>query len=184
MVTAACGWWAGSAERLQPDVRLINRRIIVGHLGEAGPVLDDDLAFVGTTMRLGVAVEPGASRLDGPAAVGLDGCGLAIGRVWGAAPRPRHKRARDAGSGRCGWGEELQGDAVGVAESEAGAVWRVLDSAVLDTPFVEPARQLLELVAVGAAAGDVVEADLELAEARRGRRALVLVPANRYSITW
>jgi hypothetical protein len=30
----------------------------------------------------------------------------------------------------------------------------------------------------------VVEADLELAEARRGRRALVLVPANRYSITW
>jgi hypothetical protein len=50
--------------------------------------------------------------------------------------------------------------------------------------FVEPARPLLELVAVGAAEGDVVEADLELAEARRGRRALVLVPANRYSITW
>src|SRR6476659_8724807 len=89
-----------------------------------------------------------------------------------ATVRSRHRRARrargDAGSGRRGRGEELQGDAVGVAEGEAGAIGCVLDSAMLDAQFVELARPLLELVAVGAAEGKVVEADLERAEARGG----------------
>jgi hypothetical protein len=84
-----------------------------------------------------------------------------------AAPAATSGRG-DAGSGRRGRGEELQGDAVGVAEGEARAIRFVFDSAVLDAQFIELARPLLELVAGGAAECNVVEADLELAEAPGG----------------
>src|SRR5215207_5890044 len=73
-----------------------------------------------------------------------------------------------------GWGEELEGDAVRVAEAHARAVAGVLDLAVGDAQLVQPAGPLLQLGPVGDAEGDVVEADAELAEALLGRRPGVL----------
>ena len=53
-------------------------------------------------------------------------------------------------------GEELERDAVRVAEAHAGSVRRVLDPAVGDPELVEALRPLLELPPVRAAEGDVV----------------------------
>src|SRR5215216_69843 len=77
-----------------------------------------------------------------------------------------------------GWGEELERDAVRVAEAQARAVAGVLDLAVGDAQLVQPAGPLLQLGPVGAAEGDVVQADPELAEAPLGRRRPVLVQAE------
>src|SRR4051812_2932354 len=71
--------------------------------------------------------------------------------------------------------EELEGDAVGIAEAQARAVARVLDSAMGDAELVELARPLLQLGAVSAAKAQVVESHGELAERRGRRRAGVLM---------
>src|SRR4051794_2302041 len=86
-----------------------------------------------------------------------------VGGVGRAAPEGAGAASR---SGRRG--EELEGDAVGIAEAEPGPVVSVLDLAVGDAQLVEAARPLLQLAAVGAAERDVVEAGAELAE-RLGR---------------
>jgi hypothetical protein len=74
-----------------------------------------------------------------------------------------------------GWGEELQGDAIRIAEANARDVAPIFDPVVLDAELVEPAGPALELGAVGAAEGDMVEADAELAEPLIGRGLGVLV---------
>src|SRR4029453_5885557 len=76
---------------------------------------------------------------------------------WGWGP------AATGGSGR--WGEELEPDAVRVAEAQARAVVGVLDLAVGDAQLVQSPRPLLQLGPVATAEGDVVQADPELAEA-------------------
>src|SRR5512133_3724989 len=77
-----------------------------------------------------------------------------------------------------GRGEELERDAVRVAEAQARAVAGVLDLAVGDAQFVQPPDPLLQFRPVGDAEGDVVEADPELAEAALGRGPGVLVQAE------
>src|SRR3954469_12338542 len=71
--------------------------------------------------------------------------------------------------------EELERDSVGVAEADTRAVGRVLDAAMLDAELIEALRPLLELGAIRASEGDVIEADAVLAErfVRRRRRVLM-----------
>src|SRR5512133_3985524 len=77
-----------------------------------------------------------------------------------------------------GRGEELERDAVRVTEAQARAIAGVLDRAVGDPQLVQPARPLLQLRPVGAAEGDVVQADPVLAEGLLGRGRPVLVQAE------
>lgn len=79
-------------------------------------------------------------------------------------------------------GQELQCDAVGVAEAHTGAVGRVFDLAVFDAEFVQPERPLLEVSSSGTTEGDMVEADAELAECSKGRRPLVLVQTDERAV--
>ena len=79
------------------------------------------------------------------------------------------------------WDEELEGDAVGVTEGQAGPVGRVLDVAVGDAQLVER-RDHFSSSRVGAPEGDVVEADAELAEARHRGRLLMLVQAEQRAV--
>src|SRR3954452_13790289 len=72
-------------------------------------------------------------------------------------------------------GEELERDAVGIAEAQTRSVGRVLDAAVVDPELVETPRPLLEIIAALAAERDVVESQAELAEALIRRAAPVLV---------
>src|SRR5215211_7753574 len=81
-----------------------------------------------------------------------------------------------------GWGEELERDAVRVAEAQARAVAGVLDLAVGDAQLVQPAGPLLQLGPVGAAEGKVVQADAVLAEVALGGRGGVLVQAEQGAV--
>src|SRR5215203_3454933 len=77
-----------------------------------------------------------------------------------------------------GRGEELEGDAVRVAEAQARAVAGVLDLPVGDAQLIQPPGPLLELGSVGHPEGDMVEADPELAEVPFRGRSAVLVQAE------
>ena len=80
-------------------------------------------------------------------------------------------------------GEELERDAVRVAEAHARAVGRVLDATVVDAELVEPARPTSRARSRSAhAEGDVVEADPELAELLGRRRRLVLVQPDERAV--
>ena len=68
-----------------------------------------------------------------------------------------------------GWSEELQGDAVRVAERESGPVGSVDDLAVCDPELVQPDAPLLEPGTVAAGERDVVEPGGTLVERRRAR---------------
>ncbi len=102
------------------------------------------------------------------------GCACHASRAASAAP-PQVRRSG-------GRGEELERDAVRVAEAHARAVARILDLTVRDAELVEPACPLLELSAVGTAEGDVVEADPELAEPLVGRGRRMLVQTDQHAI--
>ncbi len=60
-------------------------------------------------------------------------------------PRSRRGRIERGNRGRS-WAqlvrEELEGDAIGIAEAHIGAVMRILDVAMLDPEFVEPEPRL------------------------------------------
>src|SRR5205807_6961073 len=79
--------------------------------------------------------------------------------------------------------EELERDAVGIAEAHARAVRSILDATVLDAEIVESAGPGLELSSVGATEADVVEANSELAETLVGRRRPVLVHTEERAVS-
>src|SRR5207302_2120292 len=90
-----------------------------------------------------------------------------------AAPAP----SADA-DGLPGRREELEGDVVGIAERQPRPVVRVDDPTMADAELVEPALPALQLRAVGAPEGDVVEARAQLVERLRARRRRVEMDAE------
>ncbi len=78
-----------------------------------------------------------------------------------------------AGSG--GWGEELEGNVVGVAEGQAGPVRGVDDVSVRDRELVEPLLPPLELRSIGTGKGHMVQPRSQFARrlGRLGVRVLV-----------
>jgi hypothetical protein len=87
MVSAAGGWWAGSASGPAVAVAgLVNEPADHGERGreaEPDPELDDDLALVGAAAQLAVAVEPCVGPLDRLPAAGLDEYRLPLRRDAG-----------------------------------------------------------------------------------------------------
>src|SRR4051794_21781227 len=75
---------------------------------------------------------------------------------------------RSCGSLDAGGCEELQRDAVGVAERDTGAVAGVLDAVVGNAQLAQAVRPLLQLAAAAAGEGDVVETGSTLVEASAG----------------
>src|SRR3954452_6972846 len=67
------------------------------------------------------------------------------------------------------WCEELEGDAVGVAERDAGTVGSVLDPVVGDAQLVQAICPPLQFVAATAGEGDMVETGVALVESLSGR---------------
>ena len=95
--------------------------------------------------------------------------------------------ALGGGSALAGRSEELERDAVRIAETHARSIRRVLDAAMVDAELVEPQRPPLELATVGDAEADVVETEAELAEPVLERRGGVLwsptrVPPTRNTV--
>src|SRR5215211_1462297 len=97
-----------------------------------------------------------------------------------ACTNPRLTRAAYRSLRRVG--EELERDAVRVAEAHAQAVAGVLDPTVGHAQLVQPPCPPLELGPVGAAEGDVVEADPVLAEVAFGGGRAVLVEAEQLAV--
>ena len=56
-----------------------------------------------------------------------------------------------------GWREELEGNAVGVAETDAGAIARVFDPAVLHAERIESTGPLLQRFTIGASERKVIQ---------------------------
>src|SRR5262245_16376659 len=80
------------------------------------------------------------------------------------------------------WREELERDAVGIAEAHARAVVGILDLSVLDAELVEPERPLVELRPVRAAERHVIEPNPELAEPFvESRHRVLMQPDERVS---
>ena len=83
---------------------------------------------------------------------------LIPGRNWGTAARflavECATRPRD-GSG--GWGEELEGNVVGVAEGQTRPVRGIDDASVRNRELVEPLLPPLELRSIGTGKGHMVQ---------------------------
>ena len=83
---------------------------------------------------------------------------------------------------RGGWGEELQRDAVRVAETQSRAVVGVHDAAVLDAELIQLLHPSFQLRTVRAPEADMVETNLELGESPALQRPVMLVDAEQRAV--